>query len=181
MTDALEVDPQELIERAAKQLAEQKLVQKPVWASYAKTGHFSNRPPVSQEWWYMRAAAVLRSVYKLGPVGTSKLRTKYGGRKNRGYKPEHFYRGGGSIIRKILQQLENSGLLSQVEKGTHKGRKVTKKGKVFLEKIAVQVAKEGPKERKKQTRLVDVKIEDIAAAPIEKEGSSEGERAKKKK
>lgn len=178
MADALEVDPQELIEKAAKQLEEQKMVQKPVWAGYVRTGHFANRPPVKDDWWYMRAAAVLRSVYKLGPVGTSKLRTKYGGRKNRGYKPEHFYRGSGSIIRKILQQLEKSGLLAQVEKGVHKGRKLTPKGKLFLEKISVQIAKEGPKERKKQVKIFDVKIEEVAAAPIEKEGESA---AKKKK
>lgn len=180
MADALEVDPNELVERTAKQLAEKKLVQPPVWVGYVKTGRQAERPPVRNDWWYMRAAAVLRSVYKLGPIGTSKLRTKYGGKKRRGYKPPHFYKGGGAIIRKILQQLEKSGLLSQVQKGQHKGRKLTKQGKSLLEKIAVQIAKEGPKQHDREIRLVEVKG---SAAPIVEEpaASAEGDRLKKGK
>ena len=97
---------------------------------------------MDKEWWYMRSAAVLRSVYKLGPIGTSKLRGKYGGRKNRGYKPEHFYKGSGSVIRKVLQQLEKSGFIAQAQRGAHKGRIVTKKGRSFIDKIAAQIGKE---------------------------------------
>ena len=91
---------------------------------------------MDNEWWYKRAAAVLRSVYIKGPIGTSKLRTKYGGKKNRGYKPEKFYRGSGKIIRTVLQQLETSGLIIQQQKGVHKGRVVTPKGKIFLDKLS---------------------------------------------
>ncbi len=179
MTTALEVDPNELVERAAKQLQEKNLVQPPKWASYVKTGMHVERPPVRTDWWYVRAAAVLRSIYKLAPIGTNKLRTKYGGRKNRGYRPEHFYRGGGSIIRKILQQLEKAGFLEQVQKGAHKGRKLTNQGKSFLDKIAAQIAKEPVKERKKKLKTFEVKIE---AAPIEEKKivGPEGERLKKK-
>ena len=45
-------------------------------------------------------------IYRHGPIGVSKLRTKYGGKKNRGHKPEHFYKGSGSVARKVLQQFE---------------------------------------------------------------------------
>lgn len=180
MANALEVDPQELLDRVAKEFKDKKTVNPPAWATFVKTGRHVERPPVNDDWWYMRAAAVLRSIYKLGPVGTSKLRTKYGGRKNRGYKPEHTYKGSGSIIRKIMQQLEKAGYIAQVQKGLAKGRKVTKQGRSFLDKIASQIAKEGPKERKKQVKLVDVKVE---AAPIHEETvvGPEGEKARKKK
>lgn len=179
MANALEVDPNELIERAAKQLEEQKLVQPPEWSAYVKTGMHADRPPANKNWWYMRSAAILRSIYKLGLVGTSKLRTKYGGRKNRGYRPERFYRGGGSIIRKAMQQLEKSGLLIKVEKGQDRGRKLTGKGKSFLDKIAAQMLKEGIKERKRKVKLVDVKFE---AAPAGGEAKpAEGGRQKKNK
>ena len=141
MVGALEVNPNTLIERAAAQLKEHKIVTPPAWSGFVKTGMHVERPPVSPDWYYMRSAAVLRSVYKLGIVGTSKLRTKYGGKKNRGYKPERFYRGSGAIIRNSLQQLEKAGLLTKAEKG-RKGRKLTPKGKSFLDKIAAQMLKE---------------------------------------
>ena len=167
MVSALAVNTNDLIERASKQLAEQKLVQPPQWALYVKTGRHKERPPLTDDWWYVRSAAVLRSIYKLGPIGTSKLRTKYGGRKNRGYKPEHHYKGSGAIIRKILQQLETAEFLKQAEKGVHKGRVITPKGKSFLDKIAVQMIKEVPKEVKKEVKVVKAEVE---VAPIKEKG-----------
>jgi len=142
MASALEVDPNMLIERVAVMLKEQKLVTPPAWSGFVKTGRHVERPPVERDWYYMRSAAVLRSVYKLGPIGTSKLRTKYGGKKNRGYKPERFYKGSGAIIRNTLQQLEKIGFLAKADKGPHKGRKITPKGMSFLDKVASQMLKE---------------------------------------
>src|SRR3989344_3727626 len=142
MTTALEVNPQELNKLVAAALKEEKAVQPPVWSAFVKTGRHSDRPPTDKEWWYARAAAVLRRVYKLGPIGTGKLRTKYGGKKNRGYKPERFYKGSGAIIRNTLQQLEKIGFLAKADKGPHKGRKITPKGMSFLDKVASQMLKE---------------------------------------
>ncbi|MEK6901854.1 MAG: 40S ribosomal protein S19, partial [Nanoarchaeota archaeon] len=90
---------------------------------------------------------ILRSVAKLGPVGTQKLRTKFGGKKMRGYKPAEFAKGSGSIIRKIMQQLESAGLIAQASKGVHKGRILSAKGTSFLDKIAIDIAKQAHKEK----------------------------------
>jgi len=146
MTHILNVNPTELNKRVAEELKKQKLVQPTTWAKFVKTGHSKERLPDNLEWWYVRAAAILRSVTKLGPVGTEKLRTKYGDKKNRGYKPEHFYKASGNHVRKILQQLEKSGLIQQTQKGVHKGRVLTAKGTSFLDKIAVQLSKQEHKE-----------------------------------
>lgn len=145
MTNILKVDPTELLKKTAAALKKEKLVQPAPWSIFVKTGHHKERFPEDPDWWYVRAAAVLRSIAKLGPIGTQKLRTKYGGRKNRGHKPEAFYKASGSILRKILQQLETSALIKQVQKGAHKGRVLTAKGTSFLDKIAIQVAKEAKK------------------------------------
>jgi len=141
MTHILVVNPNELVNNAAQELKKQKLVEPLDWAKFVKTGHHKERLPDDQDWWYYRSAAILRSIAKLGPVGTQKLRTKYGGKKNRGHKPERFYPASGSIIRKILQQLEKVELIKQDQKGNHKGRILTPKGISFLDKIAVQIAK----------------------------------------
>jgi small subunit ribosomal protein S19e len=145
MTHILSVNANSLIEQVASELKKQALVSKPDWADFVKTGISRERFPDSPDWWFQRSAAVLRSVAKLGPVGTQKLRTKYGGIKNRGHKPGKFYRSSGSIIRKILQQLETSELIRQDEKGVHKGRVLTPKGVSFLDKFAVQIAKQDRK------------------------------------
>ncbi len=145
MTHILKVNPNELNLKAAEELKKQKLVQPEDWSKFVKTGHNKQRLPESQDWWYHRSAAILRIIARLGPVGTEKLRTKFGGLKNRGHKPERFYKASGSIIRKILQQLEKAELIKQTEIGVHKGRVLTPKGTSFLDKIAVQLAKK-PKE-----------------------------------
>ena len=53
----------------------------------------------------------MRRIYIDGPVGTEKLRTFYGGRKRRGTKPARFGKGSGSVIGKLLQQLEAAGFV----------------------------------------------------------------------
>lgn len=154
MASIYDVDARLLIEKAAKKLVEGKLIDMPEWANFVKTGRHRARPPIRRDWWYVRAAAVLRTVYQNGPVGTQKLRTKYGGKQRRGHKPARFAKGSGSVIRKILQQLEKAEFIRKVEKGVHKGRVIAPKGKSFLDKSAVEVLKE---HGKIQTKSQEVK------------------------
>ena len=153
MTTMYDADSQELITKAAEELKKIPEIKPPEWAPFVKTGMHKERPPVKDDWWYSRTASVLRAVYRLGPVGVSKLRAKYGGKKNRGHKKEHFYKGSGNILRKALQQLEKAGFVKFAEKGVHKGRVVTPKGKSFLDRIASQIQgtnqKQEPKALKK--------------------------------
>ena len=138
MTTMYDIDSQELILKAAEELKKIPEIKPPVWAPFVKTGMHKERPPMNHDWWYIRTASVLRIIYRLGPIGVSKLRTKYGGKKNRGTKTEHFYKGSGNILRKSLQQLEKAGLVKFAEKGIHKGRIITPKGSSFLDKIATE-------------------------------------------
>jgi small subunit ribosomal protein S19e len=141
MTHILLVDANELNSKVAEELKQQKLVEPVDWSKFVKTGHHKERLPDDADWWFHRSAAILRSIAKLGPVGTQKLRVKYGGKKNRGHKPERFYPASGSIIRKILQQLEKSQLIKQTEKGVRKGRVLTPKGVSFVDKVAIEIGK----------------------------------------
>ena len=150
MTHILEADANELIIKAAEELKKQKLVQPLEWSNFVKTGRHKEHHPENPEWWYFRAAAILRSLAKLGPIGTEKLRTKYGGVKGRGHKPEKFFKASGSIIRKILQQLEKSGLVKQIQVDNHKGRILTARGISLLDKIAVQLVKQEVKQEQRE-------------------------------
>lgn len=138
-----EIPKGELIERAAKELQKVTAVQPPAWSKFVKTGMSKERQPVRDDWWFVRAAAILRRMSDAdGPIGVQKLRTLYGGRKNRGHAPERFYPGSGNIIRKILQQLDKAGFAKKIEKGEHKGRAITPAGLSFLGKIADAYMKE---------------------------------------
>ena len=114
----------------------------PAWAKFVKTGVHKEKPPQQKDWWQIRAAAVLRTIYKDGPVGVSKLCSKYGGKKNRGNKPNKFHKGSGSVIRKIVQQLQAAGLIRYKKEGVHKGRVITPAGTSLLNKAAAKVVKE---------------------------------------
>ncbi len=148
MPTMYDVPANELIEQVAKDLQQVSQITPPSWAQFVKTGTHKERPPVRQDWWHVRCAAVLRSVARLGPVGVQKLRTKYGGRKGRGHQKEHTYKGSGNILRKALQQLESAGLIKKGEKGVHKGRIITPKGISMLDKAAAKIYK-GPELKKK--------------------------------
>lgn len=137
-----DINQQLLVKKTAEELKKIKAIEPPVWASFVKTGMSRERQPMQTDWWHIRAASVLRRIFKDGPIGTEKLRTKYGSRKNMGMAPEHFFRAGGSHLRKILQQLEKAGLAKKAEKGIHKGRVVTPQGMKLLETVANSIMKE---------------------------------------
>ena len=105
--------------------------------------------------------------YTLGPIGVSKLRSHYGGKKNRGYKPEHFYKGSGNIIRKVIQQLEKEGFVKTDLKSKHKGRLITAKGKKFLDAVASKISNVPVPIKKEEKVKEEHKTEEKKAAKEE--------------
>lgn len=112
----------------------------PEWVEYVKSGPAKDRPIDEPNFWYKRAASILRQIYKKKILGVNRLRTKYGSKKNRGYAPDEFRKSGGKIIRTILQQSDQAGFTEIIKsvKGVRTrrpGRQLTEKGKKFLEEI----------------------------------------------
>jgi small subunit ribosomal protein S19e len=145
MVSKVDVSNSDLIEKVAIELKAMPELRAPEWAAFAKTGAHTERPPQKEDWWHMRAAAVLRSVSERGPVGVNKLRTKFGGKRRRGHQPPEFRKGSGSIIRMVLQQLDEAGLTIKSDKGVHKGRIITAKGRSLLDKTAAGMVGRKPK------------------------------------
>lgn len=142
MASINDVQTEKLILQVAQKLKGMANITPPTWAAFVKTGPHKERVPTNPDWWFVRSAAVLRSVGKLGPIGVAKLRTKYGGKKNRGHKPDKFVRASGNILRKVLQQLEKEELIKQTKIGIHSGRVLTPKGQSLLEKTASEILKQ---------------------------------------
>ena len=136
------VSRSEVVDRLSAELKKVSEIKPPAWHLFVKTGCQAEHPPVSPDWWFVRAASILVKLTGLSPIGVSKLRIQYGGKKNRGMAPEQFRKSGGKIIRLILQQLEKAGFAKQAVKGVHKGRAITPKGISFVEKAAYSLMKE---------------------------------------
>lgn len=133
MVTAFDIEPAALISKVADDLKAK--IKVPNWTRFVKTGSHTERPPQQKDWYHIRAASLLRRIYSQGPVGVERLRTVYGGRKNRGAKPKHFQQAGGKIIRSLLQNLEE---LKLIKKGK-KGREMTPQGQKYLDGIAKSV------------------------------------------
>ncbi len=124
-----------LINKAAQKLKDSGKIVPPEWAGDVKTGMHRQLPPAQPDWWYTRCASILRRIYIDGPVGVQRLRSLYGGRRNRGVRPDRHERAGGAIIRNSLQQLEKAGYVKSVKDG----RVVTPAGMSFLDKVATEM------------------------------------------
>ncbi|MDP3564719.1 MAG: 30S ribosomal protein S19e [Methanoregula sp.] len=135
MTTVYDVPADHIIRRVAEELKKRKEIVPPEWAAFAKTGVHKEMPPEDPDWWFTRAAAVLRRVYVDGPLGVERMRSFYGGKKNRGSRPNAFRKGSGSILRKALQQLEAAGLIIHDKTG----RKVSPAGMSFLDNLSQEV------------------------------------------
>ena len=111
----------------------------PEWVKFVKSSSGKERPIDDEDFWHKRAASMLKQIYKNKLMGVSRLKTKYGTKKNRGMKPEKFVKGSGKIIRVILQQSDKAGLTEMIkaQKGTKikSGRRLTEKGLSFMDSI----------------------------------------------
>jgi len=133
-----DIDAREFNLNLAEALRKIPEFEKPEWVDFVKSGSAKERPIDDPDFWHKRAASILRQFYKKRIIGVNRLRTKYGSKKNRGFKPEEFKKSGGKIIRTILQQSDKAGFTEIVKavkgvKTKKPGRELTQKGREFLE------------------------------------------------
>jgi len=172
-------DPVKFIPALAEALKGMEEFEVPEWANYVKSGVSRERPPVDENFWYTRAASILRQLYINGVVGVGKLRTRYGSRKDRGGKASKFRKSGGKIIRVILQQAEAAGLVEKVARLQH-GRRLTVKGRELLDSIEVE-AKEGLKFEEVSMKPMEITQENIDVEQTEEEKIEEATEVKEDK
>ncbi len=140
MNSVYELNAQEYNLKLAEALKKVPEIKQPKWSKFVKSGPAKARPIEDPDFWYKRAASILKQIYKKKIVGVSRLKTKYGSKKNRGYAPEEFRRASGKIIRTILQQCDEAGFteIAKAIRGVRErkpGRQLTKKGREFMEGI----------------------------------------------
>jgi small subunit ribosomal protein S19e len=139
MATAYDVPAERLIPKLAEELKRIETIAPPEWAAFVKTGRHREKSPVNNDWWHTRTAAVLRKIYIDGPVGTTRLAAMFGGRADRGSKPNKAVRGSRSISRMTVQQLEKSQLVQKQKDG---GRVVTAKARKMIDLASTQILKD---------------------------------------
>lgn len=138
MVGVHDVNGSQLVSALGKVLKDDKDLKAPVWTVFVKTGVHAERPPENKDWWYVRLAALLRTLYIDDKMGVQRLRNKFGGRRKVSYRHKRHFKAGGKIIRVGLQMLEKKGLVVTVPK---KGRILSDKGKSLVDKVAAGLVK----------------------------------------
>ncbi|KAJ9525301.1 hypothetical protein QJQ45_020838 [Haematococcus lacustris] len=118
----------------------------PTWVDVVKTGKFKELAPYDEDWYFVRAASILvslfaaaaaicRRLYNRPGIGIGRFQTLFGGRMHRGAAPEKFSKSSGGLVRHIMQSLEEIGILEKCTsiKG---GRKLTASGQRDMDVIA---------------------------------------------
>ncbi len=117
-----------------------------------KTAVQKELAPYDPNWLFIRAAAIARKIYIRGSLGVGALRSIFGSNKRNGTVSSHHHESDGKIIRYCMKQLGKMGLLDLVivqaedETGkmvqiSTKGKRLTKKGRAEMDKIATQIYK----------------------------------------
>jgi len=148
MVNVYDVPSQKLLGALAEQVKQLPGMEAPEWSKFAKTGSHAERPPLNQDWWFVRAASILRKLYLHAPLGVGDLERGYGGSKAVAYYPKHHRDAGSSSIRRILKQLEQAGLVAK----SPKGRTLTPKGTAMLDKLSRELFAEMSKDDKALAR-----------------------------
>lgn len=154
MVNVHDVPSGKLLEALTEQLKGDPSLQPPEWSRFAKTGSHAERPPAQPDWWFLRAASIMRKLYLKAPLGLGDFERSYGGAKAVAYFPKHHRDAGGSAIRTILKQLEKAGLVDKAKtpKGRVLGRMLTPKGTKMLDRLSRQLFAELAKENKALAR-----------------------------
>jgi small subunit ribosomal protein S19e len=154
MVNVHDVPSGKLLQALSEQLKGETSLQPPEWSKFAKTGSHAERPPTNPDWWYTRAASVLRKLYLHSPLGLGDFQRTYGGSKAVAYFPKHHRDAGGSSVRLILKQLEKAGLVDKAKssKGRVLGRMLTPKGTKMVDTLSKQLFADLAKEDKALAR-----------------------------
>jgi len=134
MVNFKDVPPEMLIKEISLRLKGS--IKEPPWVMEVKTGQHKERGPVEQDWYFIRAASVLRKIALYSPIGIERLSSEYGGKVDRGSARYHASKGSRKVVRSVVQGLEDLGYV--VKSG--KGRSVSPAGLKLLNSVAAEIA-----------------------------------------
>lgn len=112
-----DVAPAKFIAAYAAHLKKGGKVALPAWVDLVKTSSNNELAPLDPEWYYIRAAAIIRRIYIRGGIGIGYMRKVFGRADREGPTPVHMGLCSGSVIRSVLKNLEKMGLVEKDARG----------------------------------------------------------------
>merc|ERR1712072_206310 len=85
----------------------------PKWIDLVKTGHYHELAPYDEDWFYTRAAAIMRKLYVKPHVGVGRLANKFGGKERNGSARKHHSTDSKAVISACMKALEEAKLLAR--------------------------------------------------------------------
>mmetsp|Transcript_3857 Transcript_3857/g.5159 ORF Transcript_3857/g.5159 Transcript_3857/m.5159 type:complete len:339 (+) Transcript_3857:3-1019(+) len=135
-----EVPAPALLKFVAADLRDKFKIKVPEEAMFIKTGCHNQRAPMDDDWFYTRAAAVLRHTYLAKKwMSVGKLRRVFSGKQNRGHRPWKTKKAAGGNIRKAFQELVAIRLVEKNPEG--RGHRITERGRRYLNIMSTKVSK----------------------------------------
>lgn len=129
--------PDVFVAKLAAHLKNERKLTPGAWTIFAKTAAAKVISPTDQDWYYIRAASMLRQAYNKGSLGTNACRNLYGCAKNGKSVPHHFSLASGKIHREILRGLVSAGYMKVEDRNDQCPRRVlSPQGKRALEQLA---------------------------------------------
>ena len=140
---ALDVNSHVFINRLADFFKTKNIIKLPKWSLLVKTSRAREIAPLSQDWFFTKAASIARRVYvsKSHTLGIGSLKVAMGKRQRRGVQPNIARTHSGRIISEIVSQLRKGGYIENYarDENTTLGLLLTKTGRKELDKVASQV------------------------------------------
>merc|ERR1712021_250943 len=118
-------------------------IELPKWVDLVKTGHYHELAPYDEDWFYTRAAAIMRKIYVKPCVGVGRLANKFGAKERNGSARKHHAKDSKGVIRACMKSLEKARILMKRPTGDQKYfcRVVTPEGQKAINHIAGEVYK----------------------------------------
>merc|ERR1711862_274229 len=106
-----DVPTNDFIAAYANYLKKHNKITPPAWHDLVKTGHLHELAPYDEDWFFTKAAAVVRKVYIKPHLGVGKMAQLFGGKKRYGSARKHNAKASKGVIRAALKALEDAGIL----------------------------------------------------------------------
>merc|ERR1712023_73921 len=113
MVTLKDVPAGKFIEAYADFLKKSNKIELPSWVDLVKTGHYHELAPYDDDWFYTRAAAIIRKLYIKPNYGVGRLANKFGGKERNGVARKHHAKDSRGVIRAAMQALEKAKLLTR--------------------------------------------------------------------
>jgi len=97
-----DISAAEFIKAYAAHLKKSNKLELPDWVDYVKTAHGREMPPLDPDWYFVRAASVVRKIYLNRGLGVGALAHWYGKAVRKTNKPQHHHRASRKVIRHVL-------------------------------------------------------------------------------